>query len=193
MSLIVAIKDNDRIVIGCDSQITSNGLKENCDNNSVCKIWEIKNCKQGIMGVVGHLRDGQLVQCQNNIIEEIFQLKNSVDYEYVVTNLSGKIYSILLANKRILKDANGNDENYMLSRFIIAYKDKAYKIENDLCVLPIEDYLVLGCGEKIAIGVLEKNKSKSPEERIKEAIILCSEKDLYINNNIVIKSTKEDK
>lgn len=189
MSVVVAIKDKNKIVIGCDSQVSYGHLKSKLDNELCCKIWDIENCKKGIMGVVGSLRDGQIIQCEEHLIDELKQFKNEVNYKYVVKILVNKIYELLFNNNRIKKDTHGNYQDYIGSSFIFAYKDMAYLIDRDLTVLPIEDYIVIGCGDEIAMGVLENNKGKSAEERILEAIKTCSEKSSGIDSNIVIKTT----
>lgn len=56
-----------------------------------------------------------------------------------------------------------------------------------------EDYLVIGSGVEIAKGVLENNKNKTPEERIAEAIQVCADKTLYVNNEMHIVCTKIDR
>lgn len=191
MSVVIAVKEKNRIVMGCDSQVTYGQLKKSNNNNS-CKIFEIKNCKNALLGVVGYKRDSQLLSVENNLIREISILKNEINYEYVVKYLFNDIYEVLKNNNRIERDSNGNLVNYIYDDFIFAYKNEAYLI-NGSCgsVEEIEDYLVIGSGEEVAIGVLENNKDKSAKERIKEAIKSCSERTIYVDNEVVVKTTKE--
>ena len=190
MSVVIAIKEKNSIIMGCDSQVTIGQLKDRLskDHN---KIFKIKNCKHGLMGVVGFCRDSQLLSVQDNLIDKLHILENKIDYDYVVKNLYSDIYKVLLDNNRIDKDSNGNNVNYTNNHYIFAFKDSAWLICCDGTVFEIDDYLVTGSGEEIAIGVLENNKGKSAEERIKEAIKSCSDKTIYVDNKVVIKSTKE--
>lgn len=190
MSVVIAIKEGKKIIMGCDSQVSKGyHRKEQLDNKNVCKIWEIENCKNGLMGVVGSLRDGQLIQCQEHLIEELAQLKGIVDYKYVVTQLTKKIFDVLSVNNRANRDNFGNYDGTMNSNFIFAYKDMAFLITGEFCVTPIVDYLVCGCGDELAIGVLESNKDLSPQERIEEAIKVCSKKSTGVDDCIIIKTT----
>ena len=188
MSVVIAIKEGNHIVIGCDSQATGGLIKYNLSNNC-CKIWDIKNCPQGIMGGVGSFRNSQLVQIQDNFIDEYIILKNMINYEYVVREVFNNIYNILKANNRILKDGNNNYDNEIDNSFIFAYKDNAYAIDRDGAVVEIDDFLVIGCGEQTAIGSLTNSKGENAEQRIRKAIQVCSERNIGIDNNVVIKRT----
>lgn len=190
MSVVIAIKADNKIFVGCDSQVSFNyHRKEQLDNKDVCKVWEIDNCKNGLMAVVGSLRDGQLIQCQEMLINELDQLKKNINYKYVVKHLTKSIFDILSANNRANRDSLGNYDGTINSSFIFAYRDMAYLIDSDLSVMPIVDYLVCGCGDELAIGVLENNKFKAPEERITEAIQVCAKKSSGVDNSVVIKTT----
>lgn len=191
MSVVIAIKEKNKIVMGCDSQVSQGQLKNKNTKNS-CKVFKIKNCPNSLLGVVGYKRDSQLLFVENNLIREISILKNEINYEYVVKYLFNDIYEVLKTNNRIEKDNNGNLVNYIYDDFIFAYKNKAFLISGaDGSVEEIEDYLCIGSGEEIAIGVLENNKDKSAKERIKEAIKSCSKRTIYVDNEVVIKTTKE--
>ena len=189
MSIVIAIKEKNRIVMGCDSQVSCGYFKEKLDNKNCCKIWEIENCKSGLMGCVGSLRDLQVIQCEENLIDKLKQFEEKIDYKYVVNNLTDKMYNTLCHHRCINKDTHGDCENYMNSQFIFAYKDMAYLINNYLEVTSIDDYLVIGCGEEIVKGILDSNKDKMVDERIIEAITYCSEKSIGIDKNIIIKRT----
>lgn len=187
MSVVIAIKDKNKIILGCDSQVTQGGNKNVLSKDS-CKIFNIKNCPNGILGSVGGLRESQILQCQDNLIDELKILKNEINYKYCVLDLFDKIYKVLL-NKNMIYKKDAEYVNYTNNEFIFAYKDTAFLISAFGCIVEIEDYLVIGSGEEVAIGVLENNKNKTPETRIREAIKVCSEKTLYIDNNVKILST----
>ena len=191
MSVVIAIKDKNKIWMGCDSQMTLGHIKLKADNKSFCKIWEIPGCHNGLMGSVGYCRDAQVIQCDEQLVDEAFQYKNLISYGYVVKVLVEKVYKTLAEKRCIDKDNNGNLVNTLRSCFIFAYKDQAYLIREDLSVFPIDDYLVCGCGDEIAIGVLENNKKKKPRDRIIEAIRAVAENDCYVDDNIVIACTNQ--
>lgn len=185
MSVVIAIKDKNSIVMGCDKQVTQGrGLKGKIPS----KIFEINNCKGGLMGSTGLVRGIQLLQVQDNLIDELTQLKGEVNFKYCVLTLYERIYK-LFTQYRLVEKENGELVNYLPNSFIFAYKDRAFSIDSDGCVTEIEDFLVIGSGTETAQAVLMSNRNKKPEERIKEAIQACSEKTLYVDNEVVIKRT----
>lgn len=188
MSIIIAIKEKDRIVIGCDSQVSKGHLKYRLDNKNCCKIWALSDCENAIMGACGSLRDAQVVQFESGLIPKLAILEGKIDLRFVVKELVEKIYSVL-CNARCVDRVDNGFANTINSEFIFAYKNMAYLISQDLCVTPIKDYLVCGCAEEVAIGVLENNKHLDVEKRISEAISVCAKKDCFVDNNIIIKST----
>lgn len=187
MSVVIAIKDkkSKSIVIGCDKQVTlGNGMKKEIPS----KIFDIKNCERGILGSTGLVRGMQILQVQDNLIDEMSQLKGEVDFKYCVTTLFERIYGLFL-KYRLVDKKDGEYANYLPNSFILAYKDNAFSIDSYGCVEEIDDFLVIGSGYETAYAVLSQNKSKSPEDRIREAIKACSENTLYVNNNVIIKRT----
>ena len=189
MSVVIAIKEKNKIVLGCDSQTTYGNIKSTLKGEST-KIFEVKGLNKAYMGVVGSCRDSQLLSISDKIVDPLTSVTNSTDYEWVVKCLYHSIYTILLENNRIEKDVNGNWVNSTLNDYLFAHKDKAYFISGtDGAVIEIDDYLVAGSGSEVAIGVLENNKGKPAEERIREAIKACAEKTIYVDNNVVIRRT----
>ena len=58
MSLIVSIKDKDRVVFGSDKQVSTSVTKD----HSATKIWEVADLPGAIMGSVGSMRASQVIQ-----------------------------------------------------------------------------------------------------------------------------------
>lgn len=189
MSLVIAIKEKNKIIMGCDSQISGEWNKSTVDNKSFSKIFDILDCKKSLFGVVGRCRDAQLIQTEENLIDELKMFKNEINYKYVVRDLWNRLYKLLCDNNCVEKDEYNNYKNHIESAFIFAYKDTAFEIGSYGDVFEIQDYIAIGSGYDVAVGVLENNKNKTAEERIKEAIKIASEKTLFVDNNIVIKTT----
>ena len=57
MSVVVAIKDNDKIWVGCDSQVTRGYSVKSTLSSSQRKIWRASDEDELVMGLVGSLRD----------------------------------------------------------------------------------------------------------------------------------------
>lgn len=193
MSLVVAIKTNEGIVMGCDSQVSYGNNKYSLSDDASCKIWNIINCPNGLMGSVGMLRDSQIISA-HAVIDPTRIITDSIDFDYVVCDLYTTISNILESYHRIsLEPTYDKDGNFvppiLNNEFIFAYNDKAYQISQEGCVRTIDDYLVIGSGADIATGVLDNNHDKPPEERIIEAITCCNKNTLYIDNNIILSYT----
>ena len=58
MSLVVAIKDKDRIVLGADKQASTGGTKDHTNT----KIWKLEELPGAIIGSVGSARASQIIQ-----------------------------------------------------------------------------------------------------------------------------------
>lgn len=195
MSLIIAIKTDDYILMGCDSQVSYGGNKYSLDNVSACKIWRINNCPFGIMGSVGNLRDCQLIAAQEYLINPARILSDDINFNYVVCELFSSIYKVLedygrvKQNELFIDDEDAFKYPTLDNEFIFAYGLDAWEISMDGCVREIDDYLVIGSGRDVAIGVLDNNKDKDPEDRICEAIETCMNNTLFVDGNIVMCKT----
>lgn len=186
MSVVIAIKNGDHIVMGADSQVTCGWLKSKTNS----KIFFVKDCPNAIMGSVGELRGSQILQATSNLIDELKILKNEINFDYCVLSLYEKIYQIFKTNRLVEKE-NGEYVSYLPNSFIFAYKDTAFLIYYDGTVQEIKDYLTIGSGAETAQAVLENNKNKQPETRSREAIKVCADKTLSVDNDVVILSTKD--
>ena len=58
MSLVVAIKDKDRVVLGADKQVSTGGTKDHTNT----KIWKLEELPGAIIGSVGAARASQIIQ-----------------------------------------------------------------------------------------------------------------------------------
>lgn len=190
MSVIIAIKDKKRhcIVCGCDSQVTCGNTKRKLTGEST-KLWKHNELPFLIVGGVGSLRDIQLVQTNEDMFHEKALFMGGIDYRYMVNNFVDDLYKLMLDHNRIeILQTNIPSPN-MGSSFLVAFDDTAFEVGQDGSVIEIDDFLVLGSGTEVAIGVLSNNKDKEPKQRIIEAIKACAENTIYVNNDITIMDT----
>lgn len=190
MSVVIAIKDKNRVVLGSDSQVTYGNYILKTQN----KIFNISDNKSVLLGVCGYIRDAQLLQAQDNLISELKVLKNEIDTKYVVTQLYENIYNTLKHYGRTGAEENGK-RSMLEDEFIFAVKDRAWMITGDGSTFELgesrsEDFLVIGSGMDTAKPILLATKGKKPEERIKQAIEACNEYCTGVNGEIIIKSTE---
>jgi ATP-dependent protease HslVU (ClpYQ) peptidase subunit len=190
MSVIVAIKEKDRIYVGCDSQVTTGWGKSTLTNSNNYKIFKPKKEKDVIIGVCGHLRDRDILYCIDEYIEELIKLKNEFDYKYVVKKIVPKIFSELESKNRIIKDDKVLKE--MNNQILFAYKESLFSIGYDGSVIEIDDFCAIGSGQDFAIGFLNEDSEKSSQEKIIKAIKSSCKSDLYVNYPIVVMNTIDD-
>ena len=172
MSVVVAVKDKTtgEIIVGCDTQVSAGNLKSKLKGES-SKIWRYNGLPRLIVGGVGLLRDIQLVQTCHDLIEDLAIYENTIDFEYCVTKLFTRIYKLMTDYNRISISKDGIPSPLISNKFLLAYQDSAYLIDYDGAVSEIDDYLVLGSGEEVAVGVLENNKTKNAKSESKFAIL----------------------
>ena len=122
MSLVIAIKDKDRIVLGADKQVSTGGSKE----HTCTKIWPVDELPGAIMGSVGSARASQIIQYANVIDKNMISI--DVDTDFIICSLAPTIAAGLKANG-INTEVKDDDICTMLpNSFIFAYKDKAWLI-----------------------------------------------------------------
>lgn len=192
MSLVVAVKDKNRIVLGADKQTSAAGNKE----HNATKIWEVEELPGALMGSIGSVRASQIIQFANIIDKNA--IGEELDTSFIICSLVPVISAGLKANgisvKAPVEDASCD---MMSNAFIFAYKDKAWMIWHDFSVSEIEDYLVVGSGSDVARGALFATKeNQNPFDRIVTAIDAAAETTLYVDNGIDLLATKyyeEDK
>ena len=132
MSLVVAIKTDEGIIMGCDSQVSYGNNKYSLLDSSSCKIWNIINCPYGLMGSVGFLRDSQIISA-HPVVDPQRIITDSIDFDYVVCDLYTCLCNILESYHRISLAPTYDEHGIFIppilnNEFIFAYKDEAYQI-----------------------------------------------------------------
>lgn len=188
MSVVVAIKDNDKIWVGCDSQVTAGYTKSTL--KSQMKIWRVSDDDELIMGLVGDLRDANILSTAEEWIEELPKLKNEVNFKYIVRKIVPRIFRELNTFGRMRQKDNIQS---IESGVIFAYKDNAFQIDSDGCVNEIDDVLIMGSGNRLCLGAWNRLKDKDvpAKDKLIEVIKSACESDLYVNYPIIIMNTKD--
>ena len=188
MSVVVGIKQDNKVYIGADSQVTRGGTRVSLSNPNNYKIWKVKGVDNCLMASVGNLRDACAIRIMYNMIREIDLIKNSINFEYVVSTIVPKI-SQQLKEFGYIKDKDLFDG--FDSKFLFAFKDQLFLIGNDGSVIEIDDCVAIGSGECESIGsLLTTSKSECPEDRIIKAIKASAAHDIYVDYPIVITNTE---
>ena len=190
MSVVVAIKENDRVYIGCDSQATQGGSRTTLKNPNNYKVWNVLPVNNCLMASVGNVRDACVIRTMTDLVSDYDIFKDCIDFDYVVNNIVPHIIYRLKEVKYL------NDEPVFEgfeSVFLFAYKDKLFHITNDGSVIEIEDFVAIGSGKNEAIGSLLSTDGLKPEERIIKAIKASAASDIYVDYPIIITNTVDQR
>lgn len=182
MSVVVAIKEGNKVFVGADSQTTKGGTRRTLANPNNFKFWKVGNTDHCLMAHVGWVRDANLIKLLD-LVSEYDVYKNNVDYRFVVKVVVPAIVETLSNAKYIELDKlhDGID-----SSFLFIYKDQLYSIGSDLSVLEIDDYVAIGSGANQAVGSLLSTEGEDPKSRIIKALKASAASDIYVDYPIVI-------
>jgi len=187
MSVVVAIKENDQIYLGADSQVTKGGTRTTLKNPNNYKIWAVDGSENCLMAHVGNLRDSNVVRLMNNVVDDYDEYCERVNYRFVVKYIVPEILKTL-KEAHFLKMAD-DFVDFMDSSYLFAYKDKLFCIGTDCSVIEVEDYVAIGSGSTEAIGSLHSTVGEDPKTRIIKAIKSSAANDIYVDYPIIITST----
>lgn len=164
MSVIIAIKDKNRVVVGVDSRMSS------CDYyfdsySRRPKAIHINEKRDIIVGGVGNIGLVDVIKLilAEYPVKEIYSLDRNYIVKYIIPALVVNVRDYKMSDK----------ENKMDGILLIAVKDKAYVIMGDYSVEEIDGYVAEGSGREAALGSLYTSSiiySMSPEDRIRMAI-----------------------
>ena len=187
MSVVVAIKENGKVTIGADSQCTRGGTRRTLSNPNNYKVWKVLDAENCLFAQVGLVREANIIRVARDLVPEMVQLKDRVDFSFVVKRLVPRMFEELEEYRAIKR---GDTPPEFESSYIFAYKDKLFYISGNATVIEIDDYVAIGSGECEAIGSLLSTEGEPCEERIKKAIKASAASDIYVDYPIVITDTE---
>jgi ATP-dependent protease HslVU (ClpYQ) peptidase subunit len=187
MSVVVAIKENGKVTIGADSQCTRGGTRRTLSNPNNYKVWKVLDAENCLFAQVGLVREANIIRVARDLVPEMAQLKDKVDFSFVVKRLVPRMFEELEEYRAIKK---GDTPPEFESSFLFAYKDKLFYISGNATVIEIDDYVAIGSGECEAIGSLLSTEGEACEDRIKKAIKASAASDIYVDYPIVITDTE---
>lgn len=193
MSVCIAIKDKDRIYMGCDSQVTMGAGKHTLKSVNNFKIWKVEGADNCLMGGVGRMRDICFTRVATDIVPLRSIMANEIDYATVVQTVVPAIWNNLISyscyDEEVFTKGDGIE-----SQFLLALGGNLYLIMGDGCVEEIEDYTAIGSGDDLALGSLKTtgDSNFTPEERIAVAIDAAAHGNTYVSNPIIIADTKTE-
>lgn len=182
MSVIIALKYKNGVLIGADKQSSYYNTKY----NNVTKINKTKysnNC----IGVTGALRDANIILNEDELMNYIDILdKKEVNFKYVVNTIVPNLFEILRKNHRV--NSIHNVET-LESTFIYCTSKNLYVIYDDGAIIEGEKFITIGCGSEAVKGYLStlnlENLTREEATKIVQNSIQKSCKDdIYINDKI---------
>lgn len=194
MSVVIAVKDKDSVWVATDSQVSYAGTKKTITSQNCLKIWKPSGHKNMVMGLVGAVRDNNILSTVDYWIDEVDELKGNYGFKHVVRDTVPKIFSQLKEFGRVSVSKEGLE--YMQSSVLIAYEDKMFEIDSDGCVTDEEDIIAIGSGFKhclSAYGAIEDIDSLTIREKLIKTVAAACHADLYVQYPIIITNTKLDR
>ena len=189
MSVVVAVKEKGKIIIGTDSQTSKGRTKITSSNINNLKVWKVKGVDNCLMALVGNKRNANVLRIMDDLISDYDVYKERIDFDFVVSSIVPDIINQLKEYNFIAVE-----KNYISaidSSILFAYKDKLYYINEDCCVIEIDDYIAIGSGCSEALGSLSTTEGINGKERVLKAVKASLSNDIYVDYPIAIADTEE--
>jgi len=191
MSVVVAVKDTDRVWVACDSQSTGGYTKRTLTNKNNYKISKPEKEKETIIGVVGDAKLTNIIKIEDFFVDELTKLKDSLDFKYVVKTIVPNIFSLCKNNQLVTKVKD--QESYTMNGGVtFAHKNKLFTIESNGYVTEIDDYCADGSGYRLALGYLNQHSDEGKKDMAIKAVKSACESDLFVNYPIIVMNTFDD-
>ena len=169
MSVVVAIKKNDRIYMGADTQTSTGDRQRNYLGEWGRKIHLLDN---GILlGIVGAKHGGELLATDNEIL--CLSEDGDLNKRHLVENVVPKIDACFKEND-LIKSKDDELPRWACD-LVLAYRDKLFWIPSSGAVVRIEHFVSIGAGDDLAYAGLEKldREEITDEEEIHEHLTEC--------------------
>jgi len=186
MTCIIGLKHNGVTYIGGDS-LGSNGYTKTLRSDK--KVFKLQDTNNAILGYTSSFRMGQLLMYATDLIDK--RDEPDIDHKYLVTKFVPNIIN-LFENGGFARNRSG--EKYG-GTFLLGYKNKLYKVDNDFQVgESFDNYEACGSGEDFALGSLYATEKldMSPEERIKLALQAASKFSTSVSAPYYIVNTNDE-
>lgn len=187
MSVVVAIKQDGVVYIGCDSQVTRGGTRRTLSSVNNYKVWKVLGVDNVLMAHTGSVKDACAVRTMEDLITEYDIYRNRIEYGLIVNRVYPEIIDRLQHLQYLPKEKPFDALN---SSFLFAYKDKLFELASDGSVIEHEDYVTMGSGEDFARGSLSTTEEEEPNKRIIKAIKASASGDIYVNYPIILTNTE---
>ena len=180
MSVVIAIKTGDGVLVGADSQ-TSFGEYEKehklAENN-----FKITRMPHGILlGHAGEVRATQVLSCHKDWFEELGD--EPLTKEFLVTKISPRLSAEL--RRRGLTDEDG-DYN---GQFLVAQGDRIFNLNSDFSVFTIPTFAAIGSGLDAAFLARAGARCGDERETVLAGLRLAAKNDKSVGAPFILIDT----
>lgn len=195
MSVVVGLKENNKVWLATDSQVTYGGSKQTIVSSNCLKIWKPSGHKNMCMGLVGSMRDNNILSTVDVWIDEATDLKGSYGFVDVVRDTVPKMLNELRLGRRLVVE---DGVEYMQSSLLVGYRDKLFQVDQDGCVTDMvgeSNIFSIGSGHRFctsAYAAIRDIDALTTREKLIRCVAAACESDLYVNYPIILINTEDD-
>lgn len=195
MSIVIGLKDKNKVWIGADSLITMGSEKFCGVNSNNGKVFKDEN--DILIGWVGSTKIGNVLRNLRYMVTWHDVEKESLNKYNDGAHILSYLYNKLLPGiKHMLKveDLIDEKDNTFDGNILIAYKTHLFIILSDFCMLEVDDYIVIGNGSDFAKGALDAylDTKISPQLKICKAINIAIDNNNTCGGPVVLMNTMDD-
>lgn len=188
MSVVIAIKDDDKVYMAADTMVTYGDSKRHLTTESSQKIWAVGDTANCIMGGAGYLRDINLIRyCTTELVPEANLIKEDITVGTIMIQTVPLIFETIRNYTKIIEGEQSTTP--IGSSFFWAYKGHLFLIMTDGVVEEVEDYEAIGSGADAALASLKHTAGESVYDRLYKALEAASDISLYVSNPYVVIDT----
>lgn len=178
MSVIIAVKKDDTVYLGADTQITCGTSKINVTTGANTKLFTFDNGV--IIGYTGSSIVHQIIIANPEWLD--FKNEDEFTKEYLITKFIPKL-------KEAMQLYNYTDDDFA---FLIVYKSKIYQINEDYTVFNLEHALAIGSGSTaIRLKLSKLNINDDIESQILEALRFSAQNNSAVGAPFRLVNTKD--
>ena len=197
MSVVLAVKDGNRVLMAGDSQVSRGSVKMTLNSFNSMKVFKVEGHDGMVMGVAGSYRDMNILSTMDSIYDPMLdKAREEVDFKFVVRNIVPEIINELSAFGRVSNEADAGLVSK--STMLLAKDDKCYNIDFDFSVTELcydGEAMAIGSGADIALAVynsIADLEGMDIKDKLIRAVSQACQDDLYVNYPIIIHDTTSD-
>ena len=187
MSVVMAVKQGNRIWLGADTQSTRGTDRYNQLSPHDFKVTKLDNGM--LLSMTGETASSQFILAH----PEWFTVDENkgLTKKHIVRKIIPNMYKAL-EDEELLEREDRGTPPITKCTIMIAYQDKLFKICRDLQVIRHEDYLAIGSGSNAVVYGLSKiDKTKDVNEQLLRLLKISAKHDANVSAPFVLIDTQD--